>query len=352
MKQARGIKQGWILGEYLIDLAELLDNGISLREGLELLTSDAPHNPVEQALHQVTTSVAKGGDFTLAIESAFPSLPKFCIEIIRQAQKEHDLPNALLRLGNYMLDMQSFSLKSTSIGKSLIYPAALSIIGIVILTMLMLFVIPQFKALFREFGAELPPITQNMIDLSAYLADSWETLATIIFLIFIAWRYLFPQFPLTRRLKGFILLRIPVLNNLYRLSIETQLTRTLGLLGANKTLQLKFLQAAEQLLSGSYAGDKIVKVIERTKSGYSLPDAFSKSGLFTRRFITMLRMAQRQGLKEGLLLRQAERNKRILNDAPNFNRMLEPVLMTIMGLILGYLVVAMYLPIFQLGALM
>jgi type IV pilus assembly protein PilC len=63
-------------------------------------------------------------------------------------------------------------------------------------------------------------------------------------------------------------------------------------------------------------------------------------------------MAQRQGLKEGLLLRQAERNKRTLNDAPNFNRMLEPVLMTIMGLILGYLVVAMYLPIFQLGALM
>ncbi|MES9852101.1 MAG: type II secretion system F family protein [Candidatus Thiodiazotropha sp. L084R] len=216
----------------------------------------------------------------------------------------------------------------------------------------MKFVIPQFEALFSEFGAELPPITQTVIDASAFFSDYWWSLASTLFLLFVTWHYIFPQFRFTRYLKGAMVLNIPVMNSFYRLSIEAQLTSTLGLISTNNVAQLKFLQAAEQLFAISHARDEIIKAKERINTGYSLAEAFSDSDLFTPRFIKILRMFEKRGLKEGLFLRQATRNKQKLSNAPNLNRTLEPVLMMIMGLLIGYLVVAMYLPVFQLGALM
>jgi protein transport protein HofC len=151
--------------------------------------------------------------------------------------------------------------------------------------------------------------------------------------------------------RGIMLLQLPVINNLFRLSVEGQLLSTLGLFGESKPTQITALQAAQQSFNASYAGDEINRVSERVNSGYKLADAFAESRLFSHKMIKILRIAERQGINEGLMQRQANRNKQILNNAPNLNRVLEPTLMLILGLFIGYLVVAMYLPIFQLGAL-
>jgi type II secretory pathway component PulF len=216
----------------------------------------------------------------------------------------------------------------------------------------MVFVIPQYESLFSEFGTQLPVMTQSVLNLSSFLSSYGWSIASLIILLFILWRYLFPRFRLTRRLRGNMLLQLPVVNNLFRLSVEGQLLSTFSLFGESKSNQLTALQAAKQSFVSSYEGDEISQVSEKVSSGYKLADAFAESKLFSRRLIKIVRIAERQGLNKALMQRQANRNKRLLDDTPNLNRVLEPTLMAIIGLFIGYLVVAMYLPIFQLGALM
>jgi type IV pilus assembly protein PilC len=250
-----------------------------------------------------------------------------------------------------MLEMQAFNIKHLALGKALIYPIAIIFISIMIITVLLIFVIPQYQSLFGEFGTQLPALTQSVISLSGFLGDYGWLILSITILTAILWRYLFPLFPITRRIRGILLLHLPIINKLFRLSVEGQLLTTFALFDKSESSQTTALQAAMQSFSASYAGDEIAQVNERVNAGYNLTDAFAKSRLFSNRLIKIFRIAERQESNTGLMLRQAQRNKQILIDTPKLNRVLEPALMVIIGLFIGYLVVAMYLPIFQLGAL-
>jgi type IV pilus assembly protein PilC len=351
MRPVRTLKQPWLLGEYLIELAELLQSGASLHESLELLISGDSRDPIEKRLHQIITAMNGGNDFASAIESTFPKIPKFCTDLIRQSQGKPEFSSTLSKLGNYMLEMQAFNLKHVALGRALVYPAALIVVSLVIISILMIFVIPQYESLFDDFGMQLPALTQSVISLTGFLGNYGWPIASIIIMTVILWRYLFPLFPITRRVRGIMLLQLPVINNLFRLSVEGQLLSTLGLFGESKPTQITALQAAQQSFNASYAGDEINRICERVNSGYKLADTFAESRLFSHKLIKILRITERQGINEGLMLRQANRNKQMLNNGPNLNRVLEPTLMLILGLFIGYLVVAMYLPIFQLGAL-
>ncbi|MEW8624484.1 MAG: type II secretion system F family protein [Candidatus Thiodiazotropha sp.] len=352
MRQVKGLKESWMLGDYLIELAELLESGVTLREGLELLASDDSRDPVEQGFRQIVTSMDEGIDLASSIESAFPKIPAFCTELIRQAGDRQELPSTLSRLGYYMGEMQSFNQKYAAIGKALLYPLFLLVTGLFILNLLMVFVVPQYEQLFSGFGAELPALTQSIIQLSSFLGDYWLSILSLMLLVIITWHYIFPQFRLTRRLRGIMLLQIPVINNLFRSGIEAQILSTLGLFAATKSTLLTALKATEQSFTTSYARDEITRANAKVQSGSTLADAFSDSRLFSNRFTKILRITERKGLTEGLLIRQADYNKRKLNNAPNLNRVLEPILIALLGLFIGYLVVAMYLPIFQVGAVM
>ncbi|MCP4042396.1 MAG: hypothetical protein GY731_10650, partial [Gammaproteobacteria bacterium] len=164
------------------------------------------------------------------------------------------------------------------------------------------------------------------------------------------WKLLYPLSPGLRRLPGAIISRIPIFGGLYRLIVEGQLARTLGFVAASDAPLKQGLEAAGESLSSAYAREEILQVRGRMDTGSSLADVLAGHPLFSRKLVAVARVAERQGLVESLFLHVAKRNRRKLADAPNIEKVLEPLFMTLMGIIIGILVIAMYLPIFRLGA--
>ncbi|MCP4043801.1 MAG: hypothetical protein GY731_17895, partial [Gammaproteobacteria bacterium] len=205
MRHKKRLKERWVLGEYLIEMAELLKSGTSLGEALELTAGGVADGAAQVAFLQVADSVAAGGELAAALKAAFPGLPAFCVEMLGQAQREGDLPRVLLELGGYMEDMQSLRLYDASIAKTFVYPIAVSLIGMIVIGILMIFVIPQFQDMFANFGAELPAITVGVMKVSELFVDYWWMLLLAAILLSVVWKLLYPLSPGLRRLPGAII---------------------------------------------------------------------------------------------------------------------------------------------------
>jgi type IV pilus assembly protein PilC len=253
----------------------------------------------------------------------------------------------LERLALYMEKVEAIKSK---IKRALMYPIAVFIVAFLVITVIMLFVIPSFKEVFSSFGAELPLPTQMVIALSEFFIDYWWAIfggiGIGLFLFMRAWK----RSAVVQMAMDRLLLRVPVMGELVRKSVIARWTRTMSTMFAAGVPLVEALESVGGAAGNSVYSSATKKIQQEVATGTSLTTAMINTNIFPPMVIQMSAVGEESGSIDHMLGKAAEFYEEEVDDmAAGLSSLMEPIIIVVLGTLIGGIVVAMYLPIFKMG---
>ena len=328
-------------------LATMMKAGVPLLQSFDIVGKGAPNPAVAKLLFDVKTEVETGS----ALAQAFRKYPLyfdalFC-NLVQAGEQAGILESLLDRLATYKEKILAIKSK---IKAALFYPVAIIVVAFIITAVIMIFVIPAFKQVFTSFGADLPAPTLLVMAISDYFVQYWYLIFGVIgggiYGFFTAWkRSVAVQIFMDR-----LMLRIPIFGDLVRKSTIARWTRTLSTMFAAGVPLVEALDSVGGA-SGNYVyliGTKQIQ--SEVSTGTSLTVAMQNSNVFPSMVIQMVSIGEETGSLDAMLSKVADFYEAEVDDAVEaLSSLMEPMIMVVLGTLIGGMVIAMYLPIFKLG---
>lgn len=338
------------LGELAIftqQLASLLNAGLPLVQCLEAL-QDQTEDPVFQiVIRDVRADISTGNSFSTAVKKFPASFNTLFISMVEAGEASGGLAEILGKVAGYF----EASVKLTKKVKSaMTYPIAVIGLAIALVNVLLIFVIPVFAAMFADFGAKLPAPTQFLIDLSNFLKANFFYLAIGIYGIY----WLVKKFvstPKGRRTKDQFLVKAPIFGNLIHKIALSRFCRTYATLirsGVPILRTLEIVAAASNKVQIEDACDEIAKHVSQ---GGQVSDVLASNPFFPPMMKHMVKAGESTGNVDGMMTKVADfYDVECEATVASLTSLIEPLLIVFLGVVVGGIVMAMFLPIFQLGA--
>jgi len=235
--------------------------------------------------------------------------------------------------------------------KALFYPAAVLAVALIVTTILLIFVIPQFESLFKGFGADLPAFTQAVIDLSRFV----QKFGVLIALIVGAGVYVFIYFKKrSRKMREFLdraMLHFPIIGPILNKAAIARFARTLSTMFSAGVPLVEALESVAGATGNIVYEDAVMKMRDEVATGQRLQRSMENTGLFPNMVVQMIAVGEESGSLDTMSGKVASFYEEDVDNAvDSMSSLLEPLIMAILGVLVGSLVIAMYLPIFKLGS--
>jgi type IV pilus assembly protein PilC len=328
-------------------LATMMKAGVPLLQAFDIVGKGAGNPAVGKLLHSVKTEVETGSSLAAAFRKYplyFDAL--FC-NLVQAGEQAGILESLLDRLATYKEKILAIKSKIKS---ALFYPIAVIVVAFIITSIIMIFVIPAFKQVFTSFGADLPAPTLFVIAVSDAFVKYWYLIFGItfggVYAFFYAWKRSVPVQIFMDRL----MLRIPVFGPLIRKSTIARWTRTLATMFAAGVPLVEALDSVGGA-SGNHVYMMATKQIQsEVSTGTSLTVAMQNAGVFPAMVIQMCMIGEETGALDSMLSKVADFFEDEVDDAVEaLSSLMEPMIMVVLGTLIGGMVISMYLPIFKLG---
>jgi type IV pilus assembly protein PilC len=325
--------------------ATMIDAGLPLVQCLEILASQQDNKTLKKTLTEIRQSVEGGSTFAAALKQHPKIFTSLYANMVEAGEAGGILDTILNRLAQYMEKAMALKKKVKS---AMIYPSTIVTVAVAVVIFLLIFVIPTFKAMFEGFGAALPLPTQIVLELSRLVISYfWVGIGAIVgVIVAIRWWYGTPS---GRTNIDRLLLRMPIIGMLIRKVAVAKFTRTLGTLISSGVAILDGLD-----ITARTAGNKIVEIaVLRTRAsiaeGKTIAEPLRESGVFPPMVVQMIAVGEQTGALDAMLGKIADfYDEEVDTAVANLTSLLEPVLMVFLGIVIGGVVIAMYLPIFKL----
>jgi type IV pilus assembly protein PilC len=328
-------------------MATMMKSGVPLLQAFDIVGKGHSNAAVAKLLFDVKTDVETGSSLKQAFEKHplyFDAL--FC-NLIGAGEAAGILDSLLDRLATYKEKILAIKSK---IKAALFYPAAIVVVAFVITSIIMIFVIPSFKSVFASFGADLPAPTQMVMAMSDFFVEYWWAIFGGIG--FAGW-FFFYTWKRSKKMQMFMdrfMLRVPVFGDLVRKSAIARWTRTLSTMFAAGVPLVEALDSVAGA-AGNYDYYVATKKIQaEVSTGSSLTSAMAGTEVFPNMVIQMVTIGEEAGSLDAMLSKVADFYEQEVDDAVEaLSSLMEPMIMVVLGTLIGGLVVAMYLPIFKMG---
>ena len=325
--------------------ATMIDAGLPLVQCLEILASQQDNKTLKKTLTEIRQAVEGGSTFAAALKQHPKVFSSLYANMVEAGEAGGILDTILNRLAGYMEKAMGLKKKVKS---ALIYPTTIITVAVAVVTFLLVFVIPTFKAMFEGFGAALPLPTAIVLEISRLVRSYfWAGIvATAGVIIAIRWWY---GTSAGRTNIDRLLLRMPIIGILIRKVAVAKFTRTLGTLISSGVAILDGLD-----ITARTAGNKIVEMaVLRTRAsiaeGKTIAEPLRESGVFPPMVVQMIAVGEQTGALDAMLGKIADfYDEEVDTAVANLTSLLEPLLMVFLGVVVGGVVIAMYLPIFKL----
>ncbi|OCG07824.1 hypothetical protein A9G13_06320 [Gilliamella sp. wkB178] len=326
-------------------LATMLKAGLSIVDSLHLVVDEHPQPHWQYLLAEIERQISTGEPLSQVLLQHQTIFPMLYCEIIATGELTGQLDESFEQLASQL--EKSIQLHKR-IKKALRYPVFLLSVSIIVMLVMLLFVLPKFSDIYRDFDAQLPVFTQCLIDLSGYLQKNWLILMIIICLSYLAYqRYLKLRY---RTKIDYWLIKLPLFGKIIQTNCLTQIFQTLTITQQAGIPLLTGLTAAANTAYNSHYRYNIKQMISKIEQGHSFSYALNQQILFPNLCSQLIRAGEESGTLDLMLSRLAnyyqEQNQGLTD---NLSQAFEPLLMLILALIIGGLIIAMYLPILQLG---
>jgi type IV pilus assembly protein PilC len=329
-------------------LSTLVSAGVPIVQGLAILESQAENPAFKVVLADVKSDIESGLSISDALKKHPHAFPDLYCAMVKAGELGGILDTILERLTAYLESSEGLKAKVKS---AMMYPAIVLSICALVTVFLFVFVIPTFKNIFASFGAELPLPTQLVIGISDWMKEKWYVVAGAPVA---AWKG-FQKFYATPKGMKFVdgkVLDAPIFGPILKKVAVARFTRTLGTLIKSGVPIMQALETVAQTAGNVVIAEAVLATRESIREGGHLSDPLKKSGLFPNMVTSMISVGEETGALDIMLNKIADFYDQEVDAAvKGLTSMIEPIVIVIMGIIIGTIVVAMFMPMFSMGEL-
>jgi len=329
-------------------LATMMKSGVPLLQSFDIVGRGHSNPAVGKLLLDIKSDVETGSSLSQAFRKFPLQFDALYCNLVAAGEQAGILDTLLDRLATYKEKILAIKGKIKS---ALFYPIAVIVVAFIITAVIMIFVIPAFKDVFKSFGADLPAPTLLVIAISDFFVSYWWAIFGAIggglYLFFESWR----RSEKVQMAMDRLLLRTPIFGDIIRKSVIARWTRTLATMFAAGVPLVESLESV-----GGAAGNHVYKVATRqiqseVSTGTNLTSAMQNVNLFPNMVTQMVAIGEESGALDSMLSKVADFFEQEVDDAVEaMSSLMEPLIMVVLGTLIGGMVVAMYLPIFKLGS--
>ena len=334
------------LAVFTRQFATMIDAGLPLIQGLDILGAQEPNPTLKKAIIKIKGDVESGSTLSNALKKHPKIFSNLYVSLVAAGEVGGMLDTILNRLAIYIEKAEKLKRK---VKGAMVYPSVVLIISFIVIAVLLIFVIPVFQEMFEGLGGELPALTQAVVDLSDFLRNYIVYILAIIAALYFA----FVKFKSTEKgriIVDKILLGLPVFGSLLKKSAVANFTRTLGTMTSSGVPILDGL-----VIVSATAGNKVIeKAILDTKTsiseGKTIAEPLAKSGIFPPMVTQMISVGESTGALDTMLGKIADFYEDEVDAAVDtLTSLIEPFMMVFLGGTIGTMLAAMYLPIFKMA---
>ena len=329
-------------------LATMMSSGVPLVQSFEIIGRGHENAKMQDLILGVKADVEAGNSLTESLRKRPLQFNELYCNLVEAGEHAGILEAILHKLATYMEKTEALKSK---IKAALFYPAAVIVVAGIVVTILMIFVIPQFSELFGSFGADLPALTQLLIDMSGFFVQWWWAMfAAIVGTAFGLMELKKRSVPFAHLLDR-LSLKIPIIGNVLEKSAIARFARTLETMFAAGTPLVESMKSVAGACGNIIYYDACIKIKDEISTGTQLQASMRETGLFPNMVIQMVAIGEESGSIDTMLGKVADWYEQEVDDAVEaLTSLLEPAIMAFLGVVIGGIVIGMYLPIFKMGA--
>jgi len=329
-------------------LATMLKSGVPLLQSFDIVARGHANARFSRLMLDIKSKVESGSSLSQAFREHPEHFDNLYCNLVAAGETAGMLDAILERLANYKEKILAIKGKIKS---ALFYPISVIVVAIVVVWVIMVFVVPAFKQVFANFGAELPTPTLMVIAISDFFVKFWWLFAFAVFGAIVATSFMFKRSQAFRYAFDRAILKVPVIGAVLEKATIARWTRTLSTMFAAGVPLVESLDAVGGASGNMVYAEATKRIQTEVSTGTSLTNAMGNTKLFPTMVLQMTQIGEESGSLDGMLGRVADFFEREVDDAvAALSSLLEPLIIVFLGVVIGGLVVAMYLPIFKLGA--
>ncbi|MFP4531217.1 MAG: type II secretion system inner membrane protein GspF [Desulfobacterales bacterium] len=329
-------------------LATLLGAGFPLVSAIYTLIPQASSNAFKRILSQIKDAIEEGSSFAEALALYPDTFTPIYINMVKSGESSGTLELVLQRLADISERQQALT---NRIRAAMAYPILMFIIGVIVLFVLLTYIVPSITAIFTDMGQTLPAPTRFLIAASEFMKTGWWIVLLGVVVVFAGFKQIKKTDAGKYRMDQFIL-KLPGIGNLVRKLAVGRFARTLGTLLDNGVSLLVALKIVKNVVGNRLVADTIEYAANEVEKGNSLARALAASNIFPHISIQMVQVGEQSGEMENMLGKVADiYESEVENTIVSLTSLLEPAIILVMGVIVGFIVLSICLPIFEMNQL-
>ncbi|MFJ7368743.1 type II secretion system F family protein [Lysinibacillus sp. NPDC098008] len=331
---------------YCRQYATLIRAGVSVVEATHILGEQTRSKPLKRALMQVEEDIRNGMAFSEAAGKHPKVFPLLFVNMMRAGEATGSVDDTLDRLASTLEKQYNIKKKIQS---AMTYPAILSLLTIVVGIFLMVFIVPTFMDAFEEMNLDMPLITVIVVGISNWLIQFWLLVVLAFIVIAISLHFFYKNNKEFHYAVNVFLLRMPIFGQLLQKDVIARMTRTLATLFSGSVPILQALTIVEKVGGNPVIGKVVLEARDNLEKGGTLSEPLEKSWLFPPLVTQMTSIGERTGSLDYMLEKIADFYEEEVNRAVDtIKSLIEPLMIVVLALVVGVIVAAIFLPMFQL----
>jgi type IV pilus assembly protein PilC len=329
-------------------LATMLAAGIPMVQAFEIVGNGNDKPSMQRLVLDVKSDVEGGTSLHESLAKHPLYFDDLFVNLVQAGEQAGALESLLDKVATYKEKTEALKKK---VKKALFYPAAVLVVAVVVTMILMIFVIPQFEELFKGFGADLPAFTQMIINISKFIQHEGLLIAVVVAGAFWAFAYFYRRSRKMRQTIDKLSLKFPIIGPILNKSAIARYSRTLSTMFAAGVPLVEALESVAGATGNIVYEDAVMRMRDEVATGQRLQRAMESTGLFPNMVIQMIAVGEESGSLDTMSGKVATfYEAEVDNAVDSMSSLLEPLIMAVLGVLVGSMVIAMYLPIFKLGA--
>lgn len=323
----------------------MLDAGVSIDSALKILSKQLPNKRMKEAIAQVEEEVSKGETLSEAMGKHLKVFPPLLVSMIEVGEASGDLDTVMERMS---LQYERENKINNKVKSAMIYPIILGIVAVVVVIFLLTFVMPTYVSMFSDNGVDLPLSTRLLMGMSDFLQANLIYLLGVIAIVVVI-IHMYTKTDGGQYVMSHLKLKIPILNALNHKIIVSRFTRTMSALMASGIPMMKSLDLVADVIQNKVAQDALVRVGERVSKGYGLADPIQEEKIFPEMLASMIKIGEETGALDDILAKTADfYEEELEHQIQTTTAMVEPLMILTMGVVIGFIVVSIMTPMFEM----
>ncbi|WP_160675221.1 type II secretion system F family protein [Clostridium sp. C8-1-8] len=323
----------------------MLDAGVSINSSLNILARQLPNKKLRETLSKVEDNVKKGETLSESMKLQGKVFPDLLISMVETGEMSGNLDSVMLRMSTHFEKENKINNKVKS---AMIYPTVLSVMAVSVVTILLTFVMPTFVDMFTQSGVQLPLPTKILLGISTGINNHWLIILIILALAILGLRYYFKSDSGTLFVSKFKL-TFPIIKGLNQKIIVSRFTRTLSTMLSSGVSLVQALETVSNVVGNKIAENKLLQIREELVKGEGLSKPIEEAGIFPPMLASMIKIGEESGSLDDILNKTADfYDEEVETTIQTTTALLEPLLIVIMGVVVGFIVISIMLPMFTM----